>query len=148
VADRRLNHPSDALHAGQVVRAQVLGIDVEKRQMKLSMKQLVPTGIDEYLAEHKVGDVVPGRVVDETTVELGEGIRAACVARAGAAEAGEKKGPGKADLSSLTSMLQARWKSGGAASSKAEPAKAGQIRSFRIVGMDGEKKAIRVELSL
>ena len=149
VADRRLNHPSDALHTGQVVRAQVLGVDAEKRQMKLSMKQLMPTSIDEYLAEHKVGDVVSGRVVDETTVELGEGIRAACVAKAGAAEAGEKKASAKADLSSLTSMLQARWKSGAtAAATQAEPLQAGQIRSFRIVGMDGEKKAIRVELSL
>ncbi len=54
VADRRLNHPSDVLHAGQVVRAQVLAVDTEKRQMKLSMKQLIPTSIDEYVAEHKV----------------------------------------------------------------------------------------------
>jgi small subunit ribosomal protein S1 len=147
VVERRLNHPSEVLKAGQVVQAQVLGVDAEKRQMKLSMKQLVPTSIDEYVAEHKVGDVVSGRVVDEGTVELGEGIRAVCVARAGAAEAGEKKGSEKADLSSLTSMLQARWKSGGAASPKAEPVKAGQVRSFRIVELDGEKKAIRVEMA-
>ncbi|HVT96194.1 MAG TPA: 30S ribosomal protein S1, partial [Acidobacteriaceae bacterium] len=65
VADRRLNHPSDVLKVGQVVRAQVLGVDAEKRQMKLSMKQLIPTSIDEYVAEHKVGDVVSGRVVEE-----------------------------------------------------------------------------------
>ena len=38
--DRRLNHPSDVLRAGQVVQAQVLAIDPEKRQIKLSMKQL------------------------------------------------------------------------------------------------------------
>ena len=64
VADRRLNHPSDVLRAGQVVKAQVLAIDTEKRQIKLSMKQLVPTSIDEYIAEHKVGDQVSGRVVE------------------------------------------------------------------------------------
>ena len=64
VADRRLNHPSDALRAGQVVQAQVLAIDAEKRQIKLSMKQLIPTSIDEYIAERKVGDTVSGRVVD------------------------------------------------------------------------------------
>ena len=56
VADRRLNHPSDVLRAGQVVKAQVLAIDPEKRQIKLSMKQLIPTSIDEYIAEHKPGD--------------------------------------------------------------------------------------------
>ena len=38
----------------------------EKRQIKLSMKQLIPTSIDEYIAEHKVGDTVSGRVVDDS----------------------------------------------------------------------------------
>ena len=32
--------------------------------MRLSMKQLVPTSLDEYIAEHKVGDVVTGRVIE------------------------------------------------------------------------------------
>ena len=81
-ADRRLNHPSDVLRAGQIVKAQVLAIDPEKRQIKLSMKQLIPTEIDEYIAEHKVGDKVSGRVVEQsptlTHVELGDGIRATC----------------------------------------------------------------------
>ena len=63
-ADRRINHPQDVLRAGQVVKAQVLAIDTEKRQIRLSMKQLVPTSIDEYIAEHKVGDQVSGRVVE------------------------------------------------------------------------------------
>jgi small subunit ribosomal protein S1 len=56
VADRRINHPRDALREGQRVKALVLAIDSEKRQIKLSMKQLIPTSIDEYIAEHKVGD--------------------------------------------------------------------------------------------
>ena len=65
-AERRLNHPSDVLRAGQIVKAQVLAIDPEKRQIKLSMKQLIPTDIDEYIAEHKVGDKVSGRVVEQS----------------------------------------------------------------------------------
>jgi small subunit ribosomal protein S1 len=81
-ADKRINHPQDVLRTGQVVKAQILAIDPIKRQIKLSMKQLVPTSIDEYIAEHKVGDEVSGRVVEQsptrTVVELGEGIRAAC----------------------------------------------------------------------
>ena len=28
------------------------------------MKQLVPTSLDEYIAEHKEGDVVTGRMMD------------------------------------------------------------------------------------
>jgi small subunit ribosomal protein S1 len=82
VADRRLNHPRDILHVGQVVKAVVLAIDTEKRQMKLSIKQAVPTSLDEYIAEHKPGDQVSGRVVeiagDSAVIELGEGIRAIC----------------------------------------------------------------------
>jgi small subunit ribosomal protein S1 len=157
VADRRLNHPSEVLHAGQVVQAQVLALDTEKRQIKLSMKQLIPTSIDEYIAEHKVGDVVSGRVVEESngraTVELGEGIRGntcgADTGRAGGASeeaGGTKTQAGNADLSSLTSMLQARWKgSAPAASAKPEPLRAGQVRSFKIAKIDAGTKQIELE---
>src|SRR5262249_38783016 len=81
-AEKRINHPQDVLKVGQIVRAQVLGVDLEKRQIKLSMKQLIPTDLDEYLDEHAIGDLVPGRVIECTgnnaIVELGEGIRAHC----------------------------------------------------------------------
>ena len=63
-SERRLNHPSEMLRQGQIVKAQILAIDPEKRQIKLSMKQLVPGDIDEYIAEHKVGDTVSGRIVE------------------------------------------------------------------------------------
>lgn len=154
VADRRLNHPSDVLRAGQVVKAQVLAIDTDKRQMKLSMKQLIPTSIDEYLVEHKVGDTVSGRVVEASgtgaTVELGEGIIASCKPAAGnsaaaAKSAPESSGPAKADLSSLSSMLQARWKGKAPAPQAApEPLAAGQIRSFKITKLDAGAKKIEV----
>ena len=150
--DRRLNHPSDMLRVGQVVKAQVLAIDTEKRQMKLSMKQLVPTSIDEYLAEHKVGDTVSGRVVEESpaVVELGEGIRAACRLPGGASKSAAQSAPqpAKADLSSLSSMLQARWKgSAPAPAAKPEPLQVGQIRTFKIVKLDAGAKRIEVELA-
>jgi small subunit ribosomal protein S1 len=149
VADRRLHHPSDALRAGQVVQAQVLAVDVAKRQIKLSMKQLIPTSIDEYIAEHKIGDKVSGRVVDVSpaVVELGEGIRAACRASA-AQSAATPASEAKADLSSISSLLQARWKGAvPAPSAKPEPLQAGQIRSFKIVKLNAESKQIEVELA-
>jgi small subunit ribosomal protein S1 len=160
-AGRRLNHPSDVLRAGQRVQALVLAIDAEKRQIKLSMKQLIPTSIDEYIAEHKVGDVVSGRVVEAAgsaiQVDLGEGIRA--MGRVGSASAASgtpaagaapKENPraAKADLSSLSSQLQARWKgSAPAASAKPEPVAEGQVRSFKIMKLDAETKKIEVELA-
>ncbi len=154
-AERRLNHPSDMLRAGQVVKAQVLAIDAEKRQIKLSMKQLIPTDIDEYIAEHKVGDKVSGRVIEAspamTIVELGDGIRAVCRAASGeakAAAAPAAKTEGKADLSSLSSMLKDRWKGNTpAAAAKPEPLSEGQIRTFKIVKLDADAKKIEVELA-
>ena len=149
-AERRINHPSDVLRAGQIVQAQVLAIDTEKRQMKLSMKQLVPTSIDEYIAEHKAGDVVSGRVVGESPaiVELGEGIRAACRTAAGTAASPQTQSQPKADLSSLSTMLKARWKGDApAASAQPEPLQVGQIRSFKIVKLDAATKKIEVELA-
>ena len=156
VVDRRLNHPSDVLHAGQVVKAQVLAFDTEKRQIKLSMKQLIPTSIDEYLAERKAGDTVSGRIVevfvDHALVELGEGIRGTC--RTGDAPSSPKATtePGSAakaaDLSSLSSMLQARWKGNAPApAATPESLRAGQVRSFRITKIDAGSKQIELELA-
>ena len=155
-AEKRLNHPSDALRLGQVVKAQVLAIDTEKRQLRLSIKQLVPSDLDEYVAEHKEGDVVSGRVVKvsggSARVELGEGIQAGCdltkAAQTSASVESATAASGKADLSSLGSMLQARWKSGGpVVSSKAEEVRAGEIRKFRIAKLDAAAKKIELELA-
>jgi small subunit ribosomal protein S1 len=155
-AERRLSHPSDMLRAGQVVKAQVLAIDGEKRQIKLSMKQLIPTDIDEYIAERKLGDKVSGRVIEAspalTIVELGDGIRAICRVAPGApaaAKAASSAEPeAKVDMSSLSSMLKDRWKGNAqAAAAKPEPLSEGQIRSFKIVTLDAEAKKIEVELA-
>jgi small subunit ribosomal protein S1 len=161
VADRRLNHPSDVLRAGQRVKAQVLAIDPAKRQMKLSMKQLIPTSVDEYIAEHKTGDRVSGRVVNISssgaTVELGEGTRAVCrqgsSPASGSPASGSKATPetkqaAKADLSAISLLLKARWKGQApAVDAKPEPLAEAQIRDFRIVKLDADAKRIEVELA-
>jgi small subunit ribosomal protein S1 len=159
-AAKRINHPADVLRAGQIVKAQILAIDTEKRQIKLSIKQLIPTEIDEYIAEHKVGDQVSGRVIEQSPslihVELGEGIRAVCRIVTGpqserlAAEADAKSKPqaeARPDLSNLSSMLKDRWKGNVPAALKPDPCSAGQIRSFKITGLDPEAKKIEVELA-
>ncbi len=163
VADRRINHPRDVLREGQRVKAVVLAVDREKRQIKLSMKQLIPTSIDEYIAEHKAGDQVSGRVVELTAsgaiVELGEGIRATCLAAAAAspqtASATETQSgsvnradSAAVDLSELSSMLKARWKGNAPAPSAApEPLAEGQIRTFKITKLAADTKKIEVELA-
>ena len=152
-AEKRINHPQDVLKAGQAVRAAVLEVDREKRRIRLGLKQLQPTSMDEYIAEHKEGDLVSGRVANiargRATVELGEGIQASCdIAAAESNQAAAE--PAKADLSALSSMLAAKWKHGEAgrlSGGKREPARAGQIRSFRIVRLDPAQKKIDLELA-
>jgi small subunit ribosomal protein S1 len=150
-AEKRINHPQDVLHAGQVVRAQVLELDVEKRRLRLGMRQLIPTSLDEYIAEHKEGDVVTGRMTDvsgsRAKVELGEGVHATCRLSAETPKEEEKTKQEGVDLSSLTSQLQARWKSGqGGGGPKGEGPRSGQIRSFRISKLDPATKKIELEL--
>src|SRR6478736_1632524 len=105
-AEKRINHPQDVLHVGQVVKAQVLELDVEKRRLRLGMRQLIPTSLDEYIAEHKEGDVVTGWMTDvsgsRAKVELGEGVHATCRLTADAPREEEKGGQESVDLSSLT----------------------------------------------
>jgi len=152
-AEKRINHPQDVLKVGQSVKAQVLELDTEKHRLKLGIKQLVPNSIDEFLAEHKPGDLVSGRVVevagDCVLAELGEGIRATCrIAKPARQEHSESDQPGgdKPDVKSLSSMLAARWKAGSVAeSSTAQEVRAGQVRGFRITTLDPTAKKIEVE---
>ena len=146
--EKRINQPADVLRTGQVVRAQILAVDAEKRQIRLGMKQLAPTGLDEYVAEHKVGDTVSGRLMDDAgeRVELGDGIYATCNIAAAGPPNSDTHASATADLSALSSMLRARWKGNSPSASKAEAVHAGQVREFRIVKLDREAKKIELEL--
>lgn len=145
--EKRLDHPKDKLNVGQIVKAQVTELDDERRRVRLSMKTLEPTSADEYIAEHKVGDVVTGRVIDAhgntAKVELAEGVKGVCrlkveekppapppppPAAEPAAPPTSGGGSKSADLGSLTAMLAAKWKSGavpgGSSGSSSSPAPA------------------------
>ena len=150
-AEKRINHPQEVLKAGRLIKAQVLAVDKEKRQLRLGIKQLAPTGLDEYLAERKAGDTVSGRILDlngeRAQVELGEGIVGSCrLSAARTSNASVPPSSSRPDLSSLTSMLEARWKSGPSTErATLEPPRVGQIRSFRIVNLDPAGKNIELE---
>jgi small subunit ribosomal protein S1 len=153
-AEKRLNHPQEMFRIGQQAKAQVLEVDTDRRRVRLGVKQMAPSILDEYLAEHKEGDKVTGRIIETfdavAQVELGEGVLATCPLRGKNAKeespASATASPAKADLSSLSSMLQARWKGGaGSAPSKPAAARTGEIRSFRITKLDAAAKKIEVE---
>ncbi len=150
-AERRIERPQDVLRTGQLVQTKVVEVDREKRQIKLSMKQLVPTGLEEYLAEHKEGDIVSGRIIDLSgeyaTIELGDGIQARGSIKPEPAAADQPQITAQPDLSSFSSMLATRWKNGPSiAELKPEPVRLGQIRRFRITRLDENAKKVEVQL--
>ena len=153
--EKRLNHPREVLTMGQAVKAIVLEQDNERRRLRLGMKQLEPTSVDHFIAEHQVGDVITGRLADvsesRAKAELGEGVFAVCRMPHAQPETGGLTKPqsGKVDLSSLTEMLSEKWKRGGTVTSQSgrEQARAGQVRSFRIVNLDAANKKVEVELA-
>ena len=87
-------------------------------------------------------DVSSGRA----RVELGEGIQATCRLNAEGPTKEEKAADPKVDLSSLSSMLQSKWKGGQGGGTGKEPVRSGQIRSFRISNLDAAAKRIDLEL--
>ena len=143
--EKRLNHPREALSAGQTVKATVLELDQAKRRIRLGMKQLEPTSTDHYIAEHNANEVVSGRVVDvrsgRARVELGEGVHGDCPADDQANRTQPEQRARPADIGSLSAMLSARWKGGGSGPSESG-LRVGQIRSFRITQMDAASRKI------
>src|SRR5690348_1907555 len=111
-AEKRINHPRDVFKVGQKVKAQVLSLDKEKRQLRLSIKQMVPSSLDEYIAERKQGDLVSGRVIsvygETAQIELGEGVQGTCRITSSISESQAPSSTANLDLSALTSMLSAR----------------------------------------
>jgi small subunit ribosomal protein S1 len=149
--DKRLGHPNEVLKIGEVVKAQVLEADKDRRRLRLGIKQLVPTSIDEYIAERKAGESVTGRVIsvsgDRAKVELGEGVIGQCKLPAAEQSKETAAGASKADLSTLSAMLASKWKSGGGAETSADALKPGQIRTFKISNVDPSTKRIDLELT-
>ncbi len=151
-AEKRIQHPQDVLRVGQIVKAQVLEVDKAKRQLRLSMKQRTSVTVEEYLADHPAGSVVTGRILDVAQglarVELGEGIEGVYRIGAESPAAEAPSGEGRVDLSSLSSMLKARW-TGGPSSVPAKPEGiyAGQIRSFRVKPLEPDARRIELELA-
>jgi small subunit ribosomal protein S1 len=152
--EKRIEHPKDVLKQGQTVKAVVLELDKSRRRIRLGMKQLEPTNADNFIAEHKVGETVTGRIVDvrsdRAKIELGEGVTAECVlAKAASKQDKGESSAAKVDVSALSAMLNKRWKSGQGTQSGADSdlLKPGQIRSFRITSFDPSKKRIELEIA-
>ena len=79
---KRVKHPSEVLKKGDKVKAIVLAIEPDKRRLSLGVKQLQPDVWDSFFAQHRVGDIVHGKVLRVANfgafVEIADGIEGLC----------------------------------------------------------------------
>src|SRR5207302_10196013 len=122
-SEKRIEHPSEVVKPGQVIRAIVLSAEPETKRLKLGVKQLEPTAADQFRQQVAVGDRITGRVIqvrgNQVTVQLGEGVEGVCVL--------EPAPPGSSATSggSLAEQLAAAWKGG------VKPSPAGGTEPYR-----------------
>ena len=144
--EKRIEHPSEVVKVGQVVRAVVLSADPETKRLKLGMKQLEATAADQFAQHAAVGDRVSGRVLqvlgNKVIVQLGEGVEGVCLL-----EEDAPAEPAALPGGSLAEQLAAVWKGGArpaASGASSEPYREGQIRSFIVKAIDAAAKRIKL----
>jgi small subunit ribosomal protein S1 len=80
------------LKKGEKIKAVVLGVEPEHRRLSLGIKQLQPDVWETFFEQHRVGDVVHGKVLRTAQfgafVQIAEGIEGLCHV----SEAGEGHG--------------------------------------------------------
>src|ERR1017187_279017 len=78
----RVKHPSEVLKKGDKVKAIILAIEPDKRRLSLGVKQMQPDIWDSFFAQHRVGDIVHGKILRVANfgafVEIAEGIEGLC----------------------------------------------------------------------
>ncbi len=118
---KRVKHPSEVLKKGEKLRAIVLGVEPENRRLSLGIKQLEPDVWETFFAQHRVGDVVHGKVLRTAQfgafVEIAEGVEGLC------------------------HISEATDATGGQAALEA-----GQEHEFKIIKMNQEEKKVGLSL--
>jgi small subunit ribosomal protein S1 len=78
----RVKHPSEVLKKGDKVKAVILAIEPDKRRLSLGVKQMQPDVWDSFFAQHRVGDIVHGKILRVANfgafVEIAQGIEGLC----------------------------------------------------------------------
>jgi small subunit ribosomal protein S1 len=79
---KRVKHPSEVLKKGDKVRAIVLAIEPDNRRLSLGVKQLQPDVWESFFEQHRVGDVLKGKILRLASfgafVELADGVEGLC----------------------------------------------------------------------
>ncbi len=67
--NKNLKNPKDLLTLGEEVNVEVIELDVDKKRLRVSLKNLQEKPFAKFTKEHKVGDVVDGKIA--TLTEFG-----------------------------------------------------------------------------
>lgn len=59
---KKIKHPKDVLKKGQDIDAVITKLNPENRKISLSIKELTPSAWESFVATHKPGDVVKGKI--------------------------------------------------------------------------------------
>jgi len=79
---KRVKHPSEVLKKGDKVKAVVLAIEPENRRLSLGVKQLQPDVWESFFDQHRIGDVIHGKVLRLASfgafIEVADGVEGLC----------------------------------------------------------------------
>ena len=79
---KRVKHPSEVLKKGDRVKAVILAIEPDKRRLSLGVKQLQPDVWDTFFDQHRIGDILHGKVLRVANfgafVEIADGVEGLC----------------------------------------------------------------------
>ncbi len=64
--NKNLKNPKEVLTLGEEINVEVIELDIEKKRLRVSLKNLQEKPFAKFIKEHKVGDIVKGKVATLT----------------------------------------------------------------------------------
>ena len=64
--NKNIKNPKDILNIGDEINVEVIELDVDKKRLRVSLKNLQPKPFEKFKNEYKVGDVVTGKIATLT----------------------------------------------------------------------------------
>jgi small subunit ribosomal protein S1 len=134
---KRIKHPSEVLKKGEKVKAVVLGVEPENRRLSLGVKQLQPDVWDTFFAQHRIGDVIKGKVLRTAQfgafIEIAEGVEGLCHVSEAVDERGKQitLEPGDEHEFKIVKMNQEEKKVGLSIKAIGEEASRAEVESYK-----------------
>jgi len=64
--DKNIKNPKDYLTVGDDIDVEVIDVDPDKHKLRVSLKRLLPKPFDEFVKNHKEGDIIKGTITSLT----------------------------------------------------------------------------------